>query len=398
MPSDTLKDIAIESRAIRLSAADKRVCFWGAPAVPNPQFDQDTPWKTRMQGTGGNSGNLFIGHGLFQNTDASVKTYHPGFEVLSPEAFDDNFDHLFIPASNFINPSLDMNDHYEYFRRTKSPMLCFGLGSQVVPGEPLSLKRGTEFFLRLMAERSNTIGVRGAFTADKLWSIGIRNLSLTGCPSLLSLGNDTILKLERAPPSLERLAVNYSNNVRSHSFDPNAQRQTENSLFARMLDENSYYILQNEAAELTLLDAIRDADSAQVEQQLRILGGIFESDPTAQSFKQYLLQKLRVFYRTDQWVGSMSTMGATVGTRFHGTIASILAGTPSLVLAHDMRTLELAQLFAIPHLVLDRPYAAEEVIERLLAVDYRPFGRRIGQLRMEWSLFAERNGIGVTWH
>ena len=37
------------------------------------------------------------------------------------------------------------------------------------------------------------------------------------------------------------------------------------------------------------------------------------------------------------------------GTRIHGSIAAVLAGTPSYLLAHDARTLELARYFEIPH-------------------------------------------------
>jgi len=44
----------------------------------------------------------------------------------------------------------------------------------------------------------------------------------------------------------------------------------------------------------------------------------------------------------------------------------------------------------VPHLVLDRAVPAEELVERLLAADYRPFAR----LMAEWRLFLHRNGLG----
>jgi polysaccharide pyruvyl transferase WcaK-like protein len=37
------------------------------------------------------------------------------------------------------------------------------------------------------------------------------------------------------------------------------------------------------------------------------------------------------------------------GSRIHGSIAAVLSGTPSYLLAHDARTLELARYFDLPH-------------------------------------------------
>ena len=49
----------------------------------------------------------------------------------------------------------------------------------------------------------------------------------------------------------------------------------------------------------------------------------------------------------DRGPGASST--SSFGTRIHGNIAALIAGTPAFVLAHDARTLELARYFEIPH-------------------------------------------------
>jgi hypothetical protein len=381
---------------VRLSLPGKRVCFWGAPAEAPLNGAGAASWRGRIDQTGGNTGNLFIGHGLYHHVDALTKAYHPGFDLIPSSAFDENFDYLMIPASNFINPALDLESIYNYFRKTKAPICCFGLGSQVIPGKKVVLKPGTEAFLKLLSERSETIGVRGAFTADVLWSMGIKNISLTGCPSMLGLSEVAIAKLASSRPSLEKVAINYSNNVRGHSFNTEAHTESENNMFRYFMKRNSFYVLQNEASELALLDAMAVGDSSAVRDCLTVLAQIFKIDQgDLKEARSYFETRLRVFFETPTWMSAMSTMTATVGTRFHGNVASILAGTAGLVLVHDMRTLELAELFEIPHLLLNRPYAAEEIVERLVSLDYVPFLRRMNLLRGEWRAFAVRNGIGI---
>ena len=49
------------------------------------------------------------------------------------------------------------------------------------------------------------------------------------------------------------------------------------------------------------------------------------------------------------WIDDLRDFDFSFGTRIHGTIAALLAGTPAVVLAHDSRTLELARYFDIPH-------------------------------------------------
>src|SRR5271156_6440911 len=93
------------SPMVRLALPGKRVCFWGAPADPPPEDGRPPDWRSILAQTGGNTGNLFIGHGLFHNLDAAHKSYHPGFDVLPASRFDEQFDCLMIPASNFVNPA-----------------------------------------------------------------------------------------------------------------------------------------------------------------------------------------------------------------------------------------------------------------------------------------------------
>ncbi|GAA0589623.1 hypothetical protein GCM10009416_30240 [Craurococcus roseus] len=375
---------------LKISLPGKRACFWGAPA--HAVTTGNLPAK--LAATGANTGNLFIGHGLFHGLDCARKAFHPGFGAIPAERLHEHFDLVVIPASNFVGNGVDLTDHADYFARSKVPLFCFGLGSQVLPGQEVALKPGTERFLRLLSERGGSVGVRGAFTAEVLWNLGIRNVSITGCPSLLNLRPSTVAKLAASKPSLDKIAVNFSNNVRRHSIAATGMRASENALFQRVIHENAYYILQNETPEMALLDAMARNDAAAASAVLPRIAELFDVSGSREDVRRFLEGRIRVFFSVEDWVGCMGTMSASLGSRFHGNVAALLAGTPALFLVHDMRTLELCELLRVPHLVLDRAVPAEETVERLLAADYRPFARQFERLMMEWRLFLHRNGLG----
>jgi hypothetical protein len=374
-----------------ISAPGKRICFWGAPAHAAPPGTLGQ----RLEATGANTGNMMIGHGLFHGLNAAHKQYHPGFGTIPPERLHETFDAIFIPASNFVAASVDLTGQADYFARTKLPLICFGLGSQILPGERRALKPGTERFLRLVSERSGSIGVRGTFTAEILWELGIRNVSVVGCPSLLSIRPATVDRLAARRPTLDKVALGFSNNVRQHALAPGAMRAGENALLQRMLGENAFYVLQNEAAELDLLAAMERGDSTGASAAVDRIARLFEVAPGRADVRRFLETRIRVFFSVEEWLSSTRTMTAAIGTRFHGNIAALLSGTPALFLVHDMRTLELCELLRAPHLVLDRHYSGEEIVERLLSADYGAFRDQFRRLLMEWRLFLARNGLTV---
>jgi hypothetical protein len=376
-----------------MAAPGKRVCFWGAP-VESTLSGGD--YTAQLGASGGNTGNMFIGHGLYNNLICDEKSYHPGFHRIPPEQFHDYYDLVMIPASNFVNNSTDLEAHYDYFSRTKVDLVCFGLGSQLLPNREVALQPGTERFLRLVSERSGSIGVRGTFTAEVLWDLGVRNLSIVGCPSLLNMRSDQLQRLCEGRPTLEKIGVNFSNNVRSHSVNGAAMRATENSLFERVIHENSYYIIQNELPEIDLLTAIATGRTDKIPSALDRICASFQVQPSRRDVTKYLTTRLRVFFTVPEWLGSTATMTASIGSRFHGNIAAILSGVPALFLVHDMRTLELCEHFRVPHVNLARPYEAEDLIEQLLHCDYKPFAEQMPRIQTEWRLFAARNGLSVV--
>ena len=284
----------------RMALPGKRVCFWGAPVESTlPGGD----YRAQLGASGGNTGNMFIGHGLYNNLVCDEKSYHPGFHRIAADVFHEYYDLVVIPASNFVNNSTDLEAQYNYFSQTKVGMICFGLGSQLLPNMEVALQTGTERFLRLVSERSGSIGVRGTFTAEVLWKLGVHNLSVVGCPSLLSLRLEQMQHLCQDRPTFEKIGVNFSNNVRSHSINGGAMQATENDLFERIIQENSFYIIQNELPEVDLLAAIANGNIDSIAPALGRICASFQVLPSRSDVTKYLTNRLRIFFTVPEWLG-----------------------------------------------------------------------------------------------
>jgi hypothetical protein len=368
---------------------NKKVGFWGAHAELHPQLRLVSEC---LNFTGQNTGNLFIGSGLFSSTNAPEKGYCDIYNE-TPEEFDEKYDVLFIPASNFVFEYTDLEDQYNFFSKTKAQIFMFGLGSQVNDPSSLALKKGTSNFLRMVAERGASIGVRGEYTAEIMNGLGIKNVDVVGCPSLLRA--PTAFKEFHRSVQGNKYSFNFSNNARHHAFFEEAISRVENDLFRSMLSLDSYYIVQNEVPEIELMYLLRykpelNNEDLNFYRTVRSLFNYFDNNNILMNFLRW---KTKIFFSCSEWISFMSTVDFSVGTRFHGNVAAILAGRPAHILCHDYRTLELCQFYKIPHTSLKDEkydYRLPSIIER---TDMTEFTRRYPQLLDIWSDFLAKNGL-----
>jgi hypothetical protein len=73
------------------------------------------------------------------------------------------------------------------------------------------------------------------------------------------------------------------------------------------------------------------------------------ANPTHTTHPLFQQRKVRFYVDPWPWIDDLREADLSFGTRIHGNITALLAGTPAYVFAHDSRTLELARYFEIPH-------------------------------------------------
>ena len=94
----------------------------------------------------------------------------------------------------------------------------------------------------------------------------------------------------------------------------------------------------------------------------------------------------------------MKRQDFSFGTRIHGNIAALLAGTPAVVIAHDTRTLELARYFEIPHVDMSGKQDISTLNAADLAAnaDYGPLKRGHEARRIVMTQFLDQHGLAHT--
>ncbi|MEZ2218240.1 polysaccharide pyruvyl transferase family protein [Rhizobium sp. RCC_161_2] len=286
--------------------------------------------------SGKNTGNLFFSESLYRNLEGASMG-HLGF---TQESIEDK-DCIVLAAANWLDSTTDFSVLYERLKKTKKAVVIVGLGAQSsLNSEIPVLKEGTVNLLKLIAERSALISVRGEFSATVLERYGIQNIAVTGCPSLLLSGS--------AAPTLRPFNRERRDQIvigaTRHGFESADLLQLH--LYRQALKFSLDQVLQSELADMYFsLGRLNNQDIlARSSILVRALYGDSERRVT-----QYLSRKAHVFFDVSEWLQFMSTRSLYVGTRLHGAVASLLAGTPATLIVHDSRTLESARVLNIPY-------------------------------------------------
>ena len=330
-----------------------------------------------------NAGNLIFSTAAYKIIGTADTRITADRFVIDPAAagrINERYDAYVIPLANAFRISFEpvLIRMTQLIRRLRIPVVILGVGAQsTVLNDPARLERiepAVRDFVTAVLDRSPSIGVRGEFTHDYLRGLGFRDVEVIGCPSMFIHGER--LHIEKRRPALEpdaRLAINVSPYVKA--MGPVVMHHVE-----RYPDLT--YIPQDLASLERLLwgDPAPVADPAEP-LPIHLAHPLFRDD------------KVRFFVDPWPWFDYLATMDFSFGTRIHGNIAALIAGTPSFVLAHDSRTLELVRYFEIPHRLMADVRPDVDAAELYEEADYGPLNRGHAARLATFLGYLERHGI-----
>lgn len=320
---------------------------------PFAVVDAETTYLRNL--IGNNTGNLVFSqavHRLLSTAENELAS--STLLTESAGALNAEVDHVVIPLANAFRPDFvsRLDAISTLVEGLRVPVTVVGVGAQAsLAGQQKStdtVTAATRRFVRAVLERSPSIGVRGEFTRDYLRSLGFgdEHVEVIGCPSMFMWGPELAVerKVDALTPS-SPIAFNVS---------PYVGRMGPLSRHCAERYPNLVYMGQNiQTLELLLYGTYPTGKSTMA------AGGA----PVTLEHPLIRQGRTRFFLDPQTWIDHLTGYDFSFGTRIHGNIAALLAGTPALLLAHDARTLELAEYHEIPHRLITDIDATSDPVE-----------------------------------
>lgn len=333
--------------------------------------------------------------------DSSLKLLH--YEKLGvleisefrPEEIDrlrDEFDYVFLRGSNYIHDSMNWEQAVQILTRLDLPVIGFGIGAQAPVADRIHLSHETRALLHLMADSTASIGVRGAYSAQVLWDLGIRNIRIIGCPTAFRR-NDPEQRIKLPPlESVRKVGVTIRREV-SPAYARDIERyltfhrdlvkamacRFETVLMAQGEVEEKKVVLGTEAQQEEAIAALR-------------------SDSWAASW--YFDETMEQLYRAQLFYSDVvadyetlaSDQDLVLGYRLHGNLMALANGVPSIYFTYDSRTVEFAETYQIPSFDVfsDKPFRLEDYWDQSL---FDKYNRAWFETYGEMHRFLTENGV-----
>jgi len=252
---------------------------------------------------------------------------------------------LYIPTDNESMPAVvkGMSGYFsERVRQLNVPSLIIGIGLQAeirddqdieTTIQALHLHGLSVNLLTAFASRAPPagIGVRGNITSRLCQKAGIAACVPLGCPSFTinrasNLGailqnqwKRVVQKMEASESSL-KIAIHLPQLERGGKF----HERVYDILIKVYIDYDAIVVLQSNYDRPQLLKRFKKA-------------GV-----------DWNTSRIKFFVDVQAWMHELNQVDFVIGCRIHGTMAAVSAGTASLILPTDFRTLEMAQAMNLP--------------------------------------------------
>lgn len=286
-------------------------------------------------------------------------------------------DFILLRGSNYIHEHMEWGHFLAWIEALDMPVLCIGVGAQAEKERPIVLPPEGRRVWQAIADRTPSIGVRGAFSAETMHRNGIHNVEIVGCPSMFR-SRDRDLQLRHAAGGPKRITFSLRREVGStYAVDPKAFALTQKRIISKLaLVSDLYLSCHGEPEEKAFF--FRAPQHKEAAAAKLVAEGWFD-EVSGRLLRDLYESRLYYVGAPGDYDVYAPQFDAALGYRVHAVLPAVAVGVPGVLFSYDTRSRELAESFDLPI------YSPEEFERQTLAEALAP--ERFDRFQ---SLFAER--------
>lgn len=339
---------------------------------------------------GENTGNMIFPYSIMRilmRPDTQITTISTNHLYSSEQIaqWNETYDYFVIPLANAFRKSfiIELGFLTALIKKLKIPCIVIGVGVQTSIDGPQGAQdydKEVLGFLKEVLKKSAIVGVRGEFTAHYLKRLGFsedRDFTVIGCPSMYYHGPQ--LPLNILPELTLQTPISFNCKIK-------IPQKLGNFVFQSAKRFQTYTYVPQGIDDLLMLYAGLSIDREKFPK-------IYKGYPYRMSSKICANGHELGFTDARSWLAFLAGVGFSFGTRIHGNIAAILAGTPAFIFVSDGRILELARYHNIPHMLATDITEQTDILQIYAQTDFSVLQRGHAERFAHYTDFLAKNGL-----
>ncbi len=308
-------------------------------------------------------------------------------------------DRALIRGSTYLHNRMDFEAVNKTLDSIDAPLAIVGLGAQN-PNNDLTFldeNHGAREFVARLNDKSQSISVRGEFTADVVRRLGGKNVRITGCPSVFYSGRPPEITVPaRLGTENRKIGISLHSGLRGDIFcaSPSETRAYHANVIRHSLDTAEKTVLfeqgvlkEFQVADTTLPYSERLAAAQHV---IASIGAQEKLTPDE------LISSMASVKSIEEWLEAVADLDAVIGFRFHGNMVALLQGKPCYYYVYDSRIQEFCELYGLPYQNVTDPW--RDPYSAIQNHDWESANKKIESCFAELSSFYLENGFDATFN
>ncbi len=316
--------------------------------------------------------------GTYLMTDTLAKIVDADKFIPRFYIFSEHIDTVVTNVFHRIGANLKMDiPYWENILSHADRVVPLSLGFAFENGEIAPMDESLKRLLFMMSERIE-LGVRTEYDADYLSTQGLKNVSVIGCPSLFyHMNRDFKVRGKKAAP--KSLNFNFTSDFRNLCISQKEAVEVHWKLLLWMK-------WQYERLPIEVHLTMQKQPFAEISDMHDILLSYGEIHPFYKDCGRY-------FYSVEDWIRELKKDDFSMGSRFHGNVAAVLAGIPTLMVNVDKRMVGMNNFYRIPSIDISE-FDLDKPLEYYVELaDYTEFNKVYPKRFDNFTDYCKRNGV-----